>query len=168
MAARWERLYHAGARLLRSRWRGRRTEEVYVTKLDDASLFVGALFKDTFGDAIPKEPTHYVAFKRTRTRCFEAIGYYHVAFLGEYALVGGLCVDIRMRGRGVGALLERYVYRDAGDVNAYFAYVGDATRARRVGFVETEHPHLLVYWVVDVSLDERARLVDEVAALGPF
>ncbi|MBY0276149.1 hypothetical protein K2Z84_12455 [Candidatus Binatia bacterium] len=142
--------------------------EVFVARVDDAAPFVEHLFRATFGDPAPSVPTHYVAFVRTEPGRFAAVGYYHVSYCGEYALVGGLCVDPRMRRRGVGELLERFVYQDAGETKAYFAHVGDPARARRVGFVHTAHPHLLVCWMVDLPPEERQRLIETVAALGPF
>jgi GNAT superfamily N-acetyltransferase len=142
--------------------------DVFVAKVDDAAPFVEHLFRAVFGDPTPSLPTHYVAFVRTAPGRLAAVGYYHVSYCGEYALVGGLCVDPVMRKRGVGELLERFVYQDAGDTTAYFAYVGDPARARRVGFVDTGQPHLLVCWMKDVAPAERERLISTVAALGPF
>lgn len=142
--------------------------EIFVARVEDAAPFVDHLFRATFGDPTPTVPTHYVAFVRTEPGRFVAVGYYHVSYCGEYALVGGLCVDPRMRRRGVGELLERFVYQDAGETKAYFAHVGDPARARRVGFVDTAHPHLLVCWMVDLPPEERQRLIETVAALGPF
>lgn len=155
---------------LRSTW-GARHEDgdaVYVTKVDDAEPFVGDLFRATFGDPVPSIPTHYVAFVRTNDGRFVAAGYYHVSYHESYALVGGLCVDPRLRGRGIGERLETYVYRDAGEIRAYFAHVGDPKRARRVGFIETTHPHLMANWVRTTAEDDRRSLEAQVAALGPF
>jgi GNAT superfamily N-acetyltransferase len=147
---------------------GQPRDEIHVTKVDDAAFFVAKLFADTFGDPVPGTPTHYVAFRKLEADRLEAVGYYHVAYCGEYALVGGLCVDPRMRRRGVGEMLERYVYRDAGATKAYFAHVGDPRRSRRVGFADTGHPHLMVCWMAPLPDEERRRLIAEVAALGPF
>jgi hypothetical protein len=142
--------------------------ELFVARVDDAAPFVEHLFRAVFGDPTPSLPAHYVAFVRTAPGRLTAVGYYHVSYCGEYALVGGLCVDPLMRKRGVGELLERFVYQDAGETKAYFAYVGDPARARRVGFVDTGQPHLLVCWMTDVAPAERERLISTVAALGPF
>lgn len=142
--------------------------EIFVSRVDDAAPFVGDLFARVFRAPVPAMPTHYVAFHRIEDGRLEPVGYYHVSYCGEYALVGGLCVATDFRRRGVGELLERYVYRDAGATRAYFAHVGDPTRARRVGFVDTGHPHLVVCWMAEPSEEERHRLIAEVAALGPF
>jgi len=143
-------------------------DAIVVTKVDDPRPFVAELFRRTFGDLVPTAPTHYVAFCTTASGVVEAVGYYHVAYCGEYALVGGLCVDQRMRRRGIGEKLERYVYGDAGATKAYFAHVGDPTRARRVGFEDTGKTHLVVCWIRDVPEDERDHLIAKVDALGPF
>lgn len=142
--------------------------EFVVSKVDEAAFFVEHLFRQTFGDPTPTIPTHYVAFQRRAGNRISPVGYYHVSYCGEYALVGGLCVDPGLRKRGIGELLERYVYRDAGATKAYFAHVGDPARSRRVGFVETEHPHLVVCWMVELPIEEQSRLIAQVAALGPF
>lgn len=142
--------------------------DVRICRVDDAEFFAGELFRRVFGDPLPEAPVHYVAFARSGSDDFAVAGYYHVAYCGEYALVGGLCVDDRFRNRGIGERLERFVYQDAGETKAYFAHVGDATRARRVGFADTAYPHLVACWMRDVSIEEKDRITAEVAALGPF
>jgi hypothetical protein len=141
---------------------------IVISRVDDAVFFVDDLFRQTFGDPTPTIPTHYVAFHRVAPDRFAAVGYYHVSFSGEYALVGGLCVDARMRKRRIGEMLENRAFQDAGTTKAYFAHVGDPTRARRLGYVDTGHPHLVVCWLVMLPEEDRARLIAEVAAIGPF
>jgi len=139
-----------------------------VKGLEDASFLVADLFQAVFHTAPPREPLHYVALQRMAPSSFEVAGYYHVTHREDYALVGGLCVDPRYRRRGIAEKLERIAFEDPGDAKAFFAYVGDPKRARRVGFADTRHPRLLVSWVVPLPEVEQARLVDRVAALGPF
>ncbi len=139
-----------------------------VRGVDDVSFLVGDLFREVFGGPPPAEPLHYVAARRLGPGRFEVAGYYHVTYRREYALVGGLCVAPAYRGRGIGERLERIAFTDPRGVKAFFAYVGDPRRARRVGFRDTGREHLLVAWVEDVPDEERERIVAEVAALGPF
>lgn len=135
---------------------------------DDVSYLVDDLFRRTFGDPAPTDPVHYVAMQPGPKSQFEVVGYYHVAHRGEYALVGGLCVAESHRRRGIGEQLERRAFADPAGALGFFAHVGDAARAKRVGFNHTRHEHLVVAWVRDVPPSEQERIIDEVAALGPF
>jgi GNAT superfamily N-acetyltransferase len=82
---------------------------IQIIKVDDAAVFIADLFQQTFGAPPPSFPTHYVAFLKKGSATFEAIGYYHVTYGSEYALVGGLCVDRHYRNKGIGEKLERIV-----------------------------------------------------------
>jgi hypothetical protein len=141
---------------------------IQIIKVDDAAFFIADLFQQTFGAPPPSFPTHYVAFFKRGAATFEAIGYYHVTYGGDYALVGGLCVNWHYRNKGIGEKLERIVFADAGETKAYFAYVGNPARARRVGFIDTQYHHLMVRWMKPLPQDEQERMIAAVAALGPF
>jgi hypothetical protein len=58
-----------------------------------------------------------------------------------------------------------------GECSAVFGYVGEP-RARaadlRTGFVDTDREHLMVIWLQPLLEHEKRRLVDQVAAAGPF
>ncbi len=140
----------------------------HVVRVDDGRWFASDLFHSTFGQTPPDEPAHYAAFQREHPSLFRVIGYFHVRFRPEYALVGGLCVAPAFRGTGVGQALELAPERDAGNVKAFFAYAGNPARAERIGYRATGHDHLLVKWLQPVTAAEAERLIAEVAALGPF
>jgi GNAT superfamily N-acetyltransferase len=142
--------------------------EIVVAAVEDAESLVGDLFRRAFGDPLPSTPMHYVAFERAASGAARAVGYCHLEHHDGYALAGGLCVEPELRGRGIGKLLERHVFGDPGPARACFVHVGDVTRARRMGFVATGHPHLLVRWYATLPAGEQERLIGEVAALGPF
>lgn len=145
------------------------SDEVRILRLeDDVSSLVDDLFRRTFGDPAPTDPVHYVAIQPGSESRFEVVGYYHVAHRGDYALVGGLCVAESHRRRGIGERLERRAFAHPDGAVGFFAHVGDATRAKRVGFSHTRYDHLVVAWVRDVPASERERIIDEVASLGPF
>ncbi|MCS6927457.1 MAG: hypothetical protein NZ578_16325 [Candidatus Binatia bacterium] len=146
-------------------------EKLLITRVDTAAFFIGDLFQRTFGEAPPVAPVHYVAFYKEDASTFTAIGYYHVTHCGEYALVGGLCVDVRYRNQGLGEKLSRIAFRDAGDKKALFAYVGNPVSdgiARRIGYVQTRQPHLMVKWLQPLPEEEKERILAEVIAIGPF
>ena len=142
--------------------------EISIERVTNAAFFASELFRLVFGHPVPAEPVHYVAFARLADGTLRTVGYYHVAYRGAYALVGGLCVEPGFRRLAIGERLERAAFENVGDASAFFAYVGDPTRAKRVGFRETEHPHLVVRWMKEVDDAQRQRIIDEVAALGPF
>jgi len=160
-------------------------EGVKIIKVSEAAFFIEDLFRRSFGDPPPSTPVHYVAFCKVAPSTFEAVGYYHVTHCGEYALVGGLCVNtciyrklwagrqsvLSDRGRGIGEKLVRAAFEDVGDSKAFFAYVGNPMSKaiiRRVGFIDTNHTYLMVKWLKPLSEEERERMIAEVIALGPF
>lgn len=105
------------------------TEKIAIIRVDNAAYFIGDLFRQSFGDPPPEEPIHYVAFSQVGPATFEAIGYYHVYHRGEYALMGGLCVDPCYRNRGLGERLVRIAFEDAGETKAFFAAENESTES---------------------------------------
>lgn len=147
------------------------TGEIAIIRVDNAAYFIGDLFRQSFGDLPPKEPIHYVAFSHVGPVTFEAIGYYHIYHHGEYALMGGLCVDPRYRNRGLGERLVRIAFEDAGEAKAFFAYAGNPISInilRRVGYVDTRQKYMMVKWLKPLVQEEQERIVAEVAAIGSF
>lgn len=146
-------------------------DQIKIVQVSDAAFFIGDLFRKTFAQPPPITPVHYVAFARSAPSTFEAVGYYHVDFRTEYALVGGLCVDARYRNRGLGEVFSTIVFADAGNRKAFFCYVGipvSQAIARRVGYSETRQQYLMVKWMQPISDDEKERILTEVIAIGPF
>jgi GNAT superfamily N-acetyltransferase len=145
------------------------TADARVIRFDeDVSFLVDDLFRETFGDPPPRDPVHYVAFVKTAPSSVDIAGYYHVAHGDGYALVGGLCVAPRYRRMGIGEALERMAFEFPGSAKAFFAYVGDPKRALHVGFERTSFPHLMVSWRVPMIGEEKERLIQAVANIGPF
>lgn len=140
-----------------------------------------ALFSKSFGTAPPDFPHHFLA-RHGATGGIAGYIHYTEAFPGVY-LCGGLCVDahayrqlaprerdaLRRRGSLSRWLLDESIRRLPAK-KAVFAYTGN-TASRRdgfgVGFVETGHRHLIVQWHAAAEA-EKARLVEQVAALGAF
>lgn len=146
-------------------------DKITIIRVDNAAYFIGDLFKQAFGDPPPMTPIHYVAFYQVSPSMFEAIGYYHADHRGEYALAGGLCVDLRYRNRGIGEKLTRSVFADAGETKAFFTYSGNPVSraiAYRVGYEDAKPQHMLVRWLKRLSEEEKEKLTTEVVALGPF
>ncbi len=85
-------------------------DNISIVRVDKAAVFITDLFRQTFNQSPPPDPTHYVAFAKIGPARFEAVGYYHVTEYGPYGLVGGLCVDPRYRNRGLGEALSRIAF----------------------------------------------------------
>jgi len=146
-------------------------EKIKIVSVNDAAFFIADLFRSSFGDPPPTTPVHYVAFYKTAPSTFASIGYYHAYLCGEYALMGGLCVDPRYRNQGIGERLARFAFADAADAKAFFTYVGNPVSiaiVRRIGYVETRQKHMMVKWLQPLSEAEKERLMTEVIARGPF
>jgi predicted N-acetyltransferase YhbS len=142
--------------------------EVRVLRIrDDVTFLIEKLFRATFDGPPPSEPVHYVAVARTG-ESFQVVGYYHATHAEEYVLVGGLCVDPEWRGHRIGERMEQMSFAHHEGAKAFFAHVGDPRRARRLGYIDTGVPHLVVRWMKDVDPAEQATLIRKVAALGPF
>lgn len=147
------------------------TDNIRIVTVDDAAFFASHLFKLAFNERAPVTPVHYVAFAQTNPTTFEAVGYYHVDYRAEYALVGGLCVAPHYREKGLGEKLSVFVFAQGGPRKAFFAYMGNPVSVRialRIGYEATVYPYLFVHWVNPATDTEKARLIAEVAALGPF
>ena len=146
-------------------------DNISIVEVDNAAVFITDLFRQTFDQSPPREPTHYVAFAKIGPARFEAVGYYHVTECGPYGLVGGLCVDPRYRKRGLGETLSRIAFVNLGAKKALFAYLNNPVSvaiARRIGYVHTRHQYLMVRWFVRLPEQEQRAMIDEVAAHGPF
>jgi GNAT superfamily N-acetyltransferase len=146
-------------------------DNIKIVTVSDATFFASHLFREAFNQPVPVTPVHYVAFAQLSLTTFEVVGYYHVDYREEYALVGGLCVEPRYRSQGIGEKLSTFVFETAGPRKAFFAYIGNPVSVRialRIGYEETSRQHLFVKWVKPVSEEEKKRFITEVAAIGLF
>jgi hypothetical protein len=147
---------------------GLENSHIKIEKFDDASFFIEDLFQRSFGQPPPTFPINYVAFFKSDPSFFKTVGYIHMTECGEYALVGGLCVDVDYRHKKLGETLLRYVERDVGEKKALFVQTNNPTIASRVGYRPTRVQYLMVKWTKSLSKEEQERMVNEVARLGPF
>jgi hypothetical protein len=157
-------------------------------EVTDARKVAGELFQRSFGHAIPDYPRHFVLVYSPPPGAQgtqpEVVAYVHQLPFEELYLCGGMCVDERSYRRMPRRLFEQVrsegglatiVTRDSmallGESPASFGHVGEP-RARaadlRAGFVDTGREHLMAYWRSALAEDEKARLVERVAAIGPF
>lgn len=160
-------------------------EVIVVREVEDGRAVAGELFLRRYRQEAPDFPLHIVAFwKAPGGREYPAC-YIHFTPQGEIMLGGGACTDDRLLRRmppahraavrAAGGLyrhaLARSVAMLAPRCKAIFGYCGDALAGRvdrAVGFRETAHPHLLVYFTRELPPAEQAELVAQANAVGPF
>jgi hypothetical protein len=155
-----------------------------IVESSESERFVGNLFRRKFGGDPPEFPKHFIAMYSRDRFTWEAVGYVnfwqrHTAFMG-----GGLVIEdrayrsmpkahreiIRSCG-GIAEYLLKTSLKMLPDNDVVWGYVGD-TRAERVdmkvGFEHTHIDKLIAYWTKAHSAEEKIRLTDEIAAVGPF
>lgn len=146
--------------------------DIKVILVDEPLPEAAELFARAFkGHRIPDSPRHYVAFCANADGKDEFAGYCHATWCGEYALMGGLCVNPDFGNRGVGHALERVLMEDTGPNKAFFSHTGIPTVVRmnaRLGMEHSGYSNLMVKWTQNLSDDEKARILEEVHEIGPF
>ena len=104
----------------------------------------------------------------------ETIGFCNWIRHDEAYLEGGMCVresayrrlpreDFRAI-REQGGIAHMMMSHAATELTDCKAMVVDL----RFGYERTRHPHLIVKWFADVPVAERERLIESIAAIGPF
>jgi hypothetical protein len=139
------------------------------------------------GLPIPTPPQNwhqYVALYRWPDGREEAVGFCNWIRHGDVYLQGGMCARENVYRRmpkehfracrehgGIAQMMMATAARELNDAIAWFGYCGDAKAMAvdlRAGYVRTSHPHLIVKWFREVPAAERERLVESIAAIGPF
>lgn len=158
---------------------------IFITEIDEAQFLAGALFKRKFNDVVPDVPRHLAAFYRDDAGTLHLLGYSHMRPFGDVYLSGGSCTNgdtvRRMQPRQAAALnaaggalhfiLQYGFARFADDCEAFFGHCGDRRAlevVQAVGFVPTEHEHLIVHWHKPLSAVIRGALIAKVHAIGAF
>jgi len=163
-------------------------ESLRTWEVKPASVVAGDLFRRAFGHPVPDYGRHFVLVyspdPSESSPQPAVIAYVHWLPFKDVYLGGGMCVDERAYRRlpkavfagvreagGLATVVTREAIELLGETPAVFGYVGEP-RARqadlRTGFVDTGRPNLMVIWRKDLPEIDRNRIVDEVAALGPF
>jgi len=173
-------------------------ESLRIFDAGNAAPYATGLFREAFnapfpvpridaGLAIPTPPENwrqYVAIYRWPDAREETVGFCNWIKHGEVYLEGGMCVQKSFYRRmprehfrecnaagGVAQMLMEQAARELTDCKAWFGYCGDAKALAvdlRVGYMPTEHKHVIVKWFRDLPEAERRTLIDSIAALGPF
>jgi hypothetical protein len=156
---------------------------IVVRELADATI-ANALFQRRYRENVPDFPLHVVAFWNDDGKEIP-VCYIHFTAQGRALLGGGACVDDRAMRRMPASL--RDAIREAGGLYKYslgwsmrhfaprcdaiFGYCGDALAERvdlALGFKKTEHRHLLVYWIRELTSEKQQDLITCAHAVGAF
>lgn len=156
-----------------------------VREVDDGRAVAGELFQRRYREQAPDFPLHIVAFWKAPDGREHPVCYIHFTPQGELMLGGGACTDdhllrrlpadhraaLRAAGGVYRHALTRSVDLLSSRCKAIFGYCGDPLAGRidrAVGFRDTAHPHLLVYFTRDLPSAEQDALIAQANAVGPF
>ncbi len=157
---------------------------IKLLEVDNAQHLAGDLFERKFNHPIPDFPTHFVLVAYDNQDHILTLGYVHFIQHQNMYLGGGMCVNNRairqltksMRKRlsqqgGVAFYMLSEAVKKLDDCDAVFGYVGHKGAYKidlAVGFEQTEHPHLIVYWKADLNEIQKQNTVQTAYEFGPF
>lgn len=162
------------------------SEFLQVIEVDNADLFVTALFQRKFHSPPPDFQRHFVAFYKPDLKQHPVIpiGYVHQTPYLDCHLCGGLVIDDRIYRtmpiehrqsiRQVGGIAELLLldsFSKLLNTKAIWGYVGDAKAEKvdlRVGFVHTTVKPIMVCWKQELAQQEKDALLEQIVAIGPF
>ena len=158
---------------------------IEIRDVVDGAQRARELFRHRYRQDPPEPPHHVIAFHRSPAGVETPVCYVHFAPFGAVLLGGGACVDdremrrmdvsTRMQLRHRGGLyrmtLDWALRYFAPEYSAIFGYCGDKLAERidlAAGFERTAHTHLLVRWTREIGAEQRAQLIAQAHAVGPF
>ena len=158
--------------------------QLTLIEVNDAAPFAADLFKQSFGDTIPNFPKHFVLLLSDQGKTL-TLGYVHFTHKNRIYLGGGMCVNTRVlrqvpknirkkisdRG-GVAFVMLSESVKLLADCDAVFGHVGHQGAYKidlAVGFEQTEHPHLIVFWQnKNLNQNEKTALIGAAHQEGAF
>lgn len=158
--------------------------QLTLIEVNDAAPFAADLFKQSFGDPIPNFPKHFVLLLSEQSQTL-TLGYVHFTHKDRIYLGGGMCVNTRVL-RQVPKNIRKHLSERGGvafvmlsesvklltDCDAVFGHVGHQGAYKidlAVGFEQTEHPHLIVYWQnKNLNPNEKTALIGAAHQEGAF
>ncbi len=155
-----------------------------LIEVDNAEPMAGALFKKSFNAQIPDFPKHFVLLATDGSETSLTLGYGHVTKHQNIYLGGGMCVNsqalrhlprsirrkLSQQGGAAFTLVDKIV-KTLDDCDAVFAYVGHKAAYKidlAVGFKQTQHEHLIVYWKKNLNKKIQAEIIELAHQQGPF
>jgi len=172
-------------------------ERLRIFRSDEAGRLAAGLFRECFNAGFPEPrdnslsvPTppeswrQYVATYRWPDGEEETVGFCNWIRHRDVYLQGGMCVrktfyrrlpreqfrELQSRG-GLAQMMMAAAERELDDCVAWFGYCGDAKALAvdlRAGYETTDRRYVIVKWFDAPAAPERRRIIDEIAAIGPF
>ncbi len=162
------------------------SENIRINLLEviNAEPIAGDLFKRSFNDNIPDFPKHLVLLAIGQAGQALTLGYVHFTKHQNMYLGGGMCVNTRAlrllpkasrteltRQGGVAYTMLSMSVDLLNDCDAVFGYVGHTGAYKidlAVGFKQTQHQHLIVYWKNELTTAQQQATIQEAYEFGPF
>lgn len=157
---------------------------IQLIEVDDAAPLAGDLFQKSFNDVIPDFPKHFVLIALNGNNHSLTLGYVHFTHHRSMYLGGGMCVDIhalRQLPKSIRAQLNQQggvaytmlseAVKQLNNCDAVFGYVGHKGAYKidmAVGFEQTPHQHLIVYWKNDLTETQKLTIIEQANEVGPF
>ncbi|MGJ8662497.1 MAG: hypothetical protein ACSHWU_02555 [Marinicella sp.] len=157
---------------------------INLFEVADAAPLAGALFKRSFNDNIPDFPKHFVLVASDDQGVSLTLGYVHFTKEQNIYLGGGMCVNTRamrhlpkcLRNKlsqqgGVAYTMLSESVKSLTDCDAVFGYVGHKGAYKidlAVGFEQTQHQHLIVYWQQELNQAKQQEIIKTAFDFGPF
>ena len=173
-------------------------DRLLIREVSNASELASTLFEESFrapfpvprdncGLAIPTPPENwhqYVATYRWPDGHEETVGFCNWIRYRDVYLEGGMCVrpsfykrlpredyrEVSRRG-GLAQMMMQAASQRLNDCKAWFGFCGDAKALAvdlRFGYELTHQDMRIVKWFAPLDPEEKRRLIDEVASIGPF
>jgi hypothetical protein len=171
-------------------------ESLRIFRTTEAQRYAADLFRECFnaGFPVPRDRSLPVPTPPQNWRQYvatydwngtpETVGFCNWIRHRDVYLQGGMCVkrnfyrrlpreqfrECQERG-GLAQMMMAAAERELDDCVAWFGYCGDAKALAvdlRAGYVTTPRKFVIVKWFREIPERDRERLVDEIAAIGPF
>ena len=169
-----------------------------VFESKDAVRYAGALFQESFNSAFPVPVSYRILETQIRPEDWrqfvatytwpdgteECVGFCNFIKYKDVYLEGGLAVQknfyrrlpkaqfsVCSRRGGIAQIMMETAATQLTDCVAWFGYCGDAKALQvdlRAGFVQTEHPYIIVKWMRALPATEMRTWIDDVTRIGLF
>ena len=156
---------------------------INLIEVADAADLAGDLFKKSFNDTVPNYPKHLVLLATNQKQQHLTLGYVHFTKHLNMYLGGGMCVatqalrqlpkslreQLNLQGGVAYTMLSESV-KILTDCDAVFGYVGHKGAYKidlAVGFKQTQHPHLIVYWKKPLNPIQQQNTIQQAFEFGP-
>ncbi len=158
--------------------------KINLLEVDDAEPLAGKIFKHSFNDHIPDFPKHFVLVASNQKSQSITLGYVHFTQQQNIYLGGGMCINTpalrhlpkQLRTQlseqgGVAFYMLSAAVKKLNDCDAVFGYVGHKGAYKidlAVGFEQTIHQHLIVYWKSALDPVQQQQIIQTAHEFGPF